>query len=239
MPKYGEVVFSHTTGKDEFVIGDGILPIPELPRLKLNLLSDMKFAASKNERGGATEIEVVNTAAAGSYYPTFSSGKTEHEKPKATDRFKLTLASTTDTLSIGDNSHKGRLNLHDGSSNTVTVVPPSVNNDITLTLPIPTSGTTATIAAVGGDIGSATATTPTAGDNSTKVATTNFVNGSITTALSNFTDELKSKPVSTIATTTPSSTTPKSTGSLYVDDSTGILYYYNGSTWKPVKAVWG
>lgn len=250
IPRAGEWVLEYkegdltTNNTEELVIGNGHNDIEHLPRLKINALSSMLFAASSQPNGGATKIE-VGTASNGSYFPTFTSGKTVDELPKASDRFTLKLDRSVDTLSIGNagtSPHKGVLELFNGDNNKIILSPPgagSISSDITYKFP-DTDTLLVTLAIVGGNIASATATTPATTNNSTRVATTAFVNNFMDTFKTSDSG-LKSGSVSTVGTGVPTSSSPanKSTGSLYVDNSTGILYYYDGSAWKPIVGVWG
>lgn len=45
-PDYGELVFSHSSSKDELVIGDGTHTIPNLPRLNFQKLSQTSLIKS-------------------------------------------------------------------------------------------------------------------------------------------------------------------------------------------------
>lgn len=255
IPRAGEWVLEYKEGNlttnntEELVIGNGHNDIEHLPRLKVNALSKMQFASSlqtdPQKNYGATYIEVIPSGV-GTFYPTVTATAgstdvdTKTKAPAASNRFSITLDNVLgDTLSIGDGTHKGKLALKDGAGYSVNIVPQEGNNDTAFYLPVVNAGL-ATIATVNGNIGSASATTPTTSDNSTRVATTAFVNN----FMNNFktsADGLKSGSVSTVGTGAPTSSSPanKSTGSLYVDNSTGVMYYYDGSAWQPIVGVWG
>lgn len=68
VPQYGELVFSHQTNKDELVIGDGIKPIPELPRLNLQKLSSLSkiqssTTAPSSPSVGDLWVDITNPSA--------------------------------------------------------------------------------------------------------------------------------------------------------------------------------
>jgi hypothetical protein len=63
VPDYGEPVFSHTTNKDEMVIGDGTKTIPNLPRLNLVALNSLgtKFALPAISEGDTNTYNIITT----------------------------------------------------------------------------------------------------------------------------------------------------------------------------------
>lgn len=239
-PAYGEIVFSHTNNKDEFVIGDGIHDIEHLPRLNMQryantnsiTLGDATHQGSITLYDGTgntitirpSEININKTltlpnitgvvAVSKSYEDTdanhfrsihteslqdgyvagvrtYKSGSLSYPlfNTMVTDPNTTTYAAGTASLYIGTNNydssrHIGKIVLGNSKSSDYRDVGFEANCTITApgdglkrqyTLP---SGT-GTLALVGGNIGAATASTPTAGDSSTKVATTEFVTNAV------------------------------------------------------------
>ena len=290
IPAYGEIVFSHTSGKDEFVIGDNSTTIPNLPRLNMQAASNMsKFDGNKLTLGDNThqgsielydgsnnkttivpsstsnDITVTLPSVGGTLvttnnvpdervtienntsssntpvYPTYYTNTSGSSvKLQADDGYKvITRNGTTSSLGasflyLGNNKASGAsgnktggLYIYSRGTNPIVVQPvENVTQQRTVSLP----DADGVIALVGGDLGAATASTPTAGDSSTKVATTAFVN----TAISNNTKVA-------LPTSAPSDNIK---GQLYIDPTTSILYYNSANTgqpavWKPIVGVWG
>lgn len=247
VPAYGEIVFSHTSGKDEFVIGDNSTTIPNLPRLNLqsinkfksfdgntltlgdathkgtiilndgsnntttiqpsstnnditvtlpdssgtlattNDLNSINYATSDTPAGPATQVKSTDRAGTNEVrylaslwsYGGASGYNNVGYDARLSYRYHYSTAMAQCTLNIGNSTLGdrgfGELSIyHNGHHTTVTCKGGLSSNNF-ISLP----DADGTLALVGGNIGAATATTPTAGDSSTKVATTEFVTNAI------------------------------------------------------------
>ena len=184
------------------------------------------------------KLAVALATSGSTYYPIMGSGLSASTRQY--DSTGMSYVGTSGTsnvdgssiLTLGNNkasgtsdNKQGKLVLYGTGTNSATLITDSLTGNRTIKLP----DSDATLATVGGDLGVATATTATAGDNSTKVATTSFVSTAVTNAISN------NKKV-VLPTSQPS---PSVEGQLYIDN--GMLKYYDGSNWQNVKSigVWG